>query len=488
MTIKRFRPAWIVVAIILIGIISFFFLWHGYTVVFIEDASRMSGSVGDTLRYEDLSLRYSNEYKTWKNTADTTFRSLFNGNRSVDILERYPNRVILWAGYAFSKDYKTPRGHMYSILDIRASLRTGAPSGQDDGPQRAACWACKSPDSPHLMETIGEDAFYRKSWSSLGSDVVNPIGCADCHDPENMTLLISRPYFKEAYRHLGNNIDDASEQEMRSLVCAQCHSEYYFKGDQKAIAFPWERGYAMEEIESYYDEIGFSDFIHKLSKAPLIKAQHPDFELAQMGIHAQRGVSCGECHMSYTGKEVTGYYSHHIQSPLAMMDRTCQVCHRESVETLRNNVYERQEKAMGLRDCLEEELAKAHIEAKFAWEHGATQAQMRDVLRLIRQAQWRWDFAAASHGASFHAPLEVVRIIGDGLYKAQQARMALMKVLSQRGYNGHVPMPDISTKEKAQRYIGLDMLSENEAKKKFLETVIPEWTRQAKENHRFIED
>ena len=108
-----------------------------------------------------------------------------------------------------------------------------------------------------------------------------------------------------------------------------------------------------------------------------------------------------------------------------MIDRTCQTCHRESEETLRNNVYERQRKANEIRNRLEQELAKAHIEAKFAWDKGATEEQMKDVLALIRQAQWRWDFGVASHGGSFHAPQEIQRVLSHGLDRAMQARLAI---------------------------------------------------------------
>ncbi len=202
---------------------------------------------------------------------------------------------------------------------------------------------------------------------------------------------------------------------MRSLVCAQCHVEYYFKGDGKYLTFPWDKGFTVEDMEAYYDEAGFYDYIHKLSRTPILKAQHPDYEICQMGIHAQRGVSCADCHMPYKSEGGVKFSDHHIQSPLAMIDRTCQVCHRESEETLRNNVYERQRKANEIRNRLEQELAKAHIEAKFAWDKGATETQMKDVLALIRQAQWRWDFGVASHGGSFHAPQEIQRILSHGL-------------------------------------------------------------------------
>ena len=178
------------------------------------------------------------------------------------------------------------------------------------------------------------------------------------------------------------------------------------------------------------------------------------------------------------------FSDHHIQSPLAMIDRTCQTCHRESEETLRNNVYERQRKANEIRNRLEQELAKAHIEAKFAWDKGATEEQMKEVLALIRQAQWRWDFGVASHGGAFHAPQEIQRVLSHGLDRAMQARLAVSKVLAKHGYTDNVPMPDISTKDKAQEYIGLDMDAERAAKDKFLKTTVPAWLEKAKANNR----
>ena len=150
-------------------------------------------------------------------------------------------------------------------------------------------------------------------------------------------------------------------------------------------------------------------------------------------------------------------------------------------------MYERQIKANETRNRLETELAIAHIEAKFAWDKGATEPQMKDILKLLRQAQWRWDFGVASHGGSFHAPQEIQRILADGLGKTLQARLSIAKVLAKLGYTEDVPLPDISTKEKAQKYIGLDIVSDKEAKEIFLKTMVPEWLRQAKENGRLAD-
>lgn len=242
----------------------------------------------------------------------------------------------------------------------------------------------------------------------------------------------------------------------------------------------------MEDMEKYYDETDYADYTHALSRAPILKAQHPDYEIAQFGIHGQRGVACADCHMPYKSEGGVKFSDHHIQSPLAMMDRTCLVCHRVSEETLRQNVYDRQRKVNETRTRLEEELAKAHIEAKFAWEKGATEVQMKPVLNFIRQAQWRWDYGVASHGAAFHAPQEIQRVLSHGIDRAMQARLANAKVLAKLGFSGDVPLPDISTKEKAQKYIGLDIPTERKNKDKFMKEIVPEWLKKAKAENRII--
>lgn len=437
-------------------------------------------------RNEIFAQNYPRQYRTWSQTEDTTFQSEFNGSSAKDVLAQRPEMVILWAGYAFSKEYTTPRGHKHAIQDVVHTLRTGSPMTSDQMTQPGTCWVCKSPDVPRLMEASGVANFYKNTWAHWGNEVVNPIGCADCHDAKTMDLKITRPALIEAYQNMGKDIKKASVQEMRSLACAQCHVEYYFTKEEKYLVFPWHNGLGMERAEQYYDSIQFVDYTHTLSKAPILKAQHPDYELFMTGIHAQRGVSCADCHMPYISEGGVKYSDHHIISPLANINRTCQVCHRESEETLRNVVYERQRSANQIRNIVEKELVTAHIEAKFAWDKGATEAQMKNILQLLRQSQWRWDYAVASHGSSFHSPVEYQRIMALSLDRAHKARFEISKVLAQLGFTGNVPMPDISTKEKAQKYIGLDIPKENADKKQFLEKVVPEWLKQAKANNRLM--
>ena len=446
--------------------------------IFNNRKNPMEGIVSENSKFAS---DFPREYETWKQTADTTFKSEFNSSQAVDVLAQRPNMVILWAGYSFSWDYATPRGHQHAVEDVRRTLRTGAP-GVTEGkePQPGTCWTCKGPDVPRVMKEQGVANFYKAPWSKWGDQIMNSVGCSDCHDSKTMDLKPARPALYEAWQRVGKDVNKATHQEMRSLVCAQCHTEYYFKGDGQYLTFPQDSGITVEAMEKYYDAMNYKDYTHALSRAPILKAQHPGYEIHQMGIHGQRGVSCADCHMPYMSKGGVKYTDHHIMSPLANIERTCQTCHRQSAETLRQNVYERQRKCNEIRNRVENELATAHIEAKFAWDKGATEAEMKPVLDLLRKSQWRWDFAVASHGAAFHAPQEIMRILSHSLDFANQARLKVAKVLARHGYTADVPMPDISTKAKAQAYIGLDMKQKEADKEKFLNTVVPQWIKKAK--------
>jgi nitrite reductase (cytochrome c-552) len=220
----------------------------------------------------------------------------------------------------------------------------------------------------------------------------------------------------------------------------------------------------------------------------MLKAQHPDYEVYLTGVHASRGVSCADCHMPFISEGGQKFTDHHIQSPLNNVANSCQVCHREETNKLINDVYARQDKIIENRNILETLLVRCHVEAKTAWDKGATEIQMKEILNDIRRAQWRWDFAAAGHGNSFHSPVETGRIISGGISFAQEARVKLARLLASLGYNREVAYPDISTKAKAQEFIGLDMKKLIAEKKVFIETVLPEWIRAGKEREKTYDD
>ena len=326
------------------------------------------------------------------------------------------------------------------------------------------------------MNEMGIANFYASKWADLGPKIKHSIGCLDCHDPKTMNLRISRPALVEAFERRGLNVRNASHQEMRSLVCAQCHVEYHFK-DKKSfyLNFPWDKGMTVESIEAYYDGIEFYDWEHPISKAHMLKAQHPDYELFQASIHYQRGISCADCHMPYKSEGGVKTTSHHVQSPLNNMSGSCQVCHNNSEQELIKNVTDRQDRIVELRKIAQDKITRAHLEAKAAWDKGATADEMKPILLNIRHAQWRWDYVVASVGGSFHAPLECARILGSAIEKAQQARIELAVVLAKHGYTESVPMPDLSTKAKAQAFIGLKMDELRIQKDDMLKNIISKW-------------
>jgi nitrite reductase (cytochrome c-552) len=184
--------------------------------------------------------------------------------------------------------------------------------------------------------------------------------------------------------------------------------------------------------------------------------------------------------MPYRSEGGVKFTNHWTRSPLASISTSCQVCHRESEEKLRANVFDRQDKVKDLMLLVEDSLVRAHLEAEFAGSGGATKKSLKPILRLIRHAQWRWDWVAAAIGVGFHSPAEALRTLGTSIQKSQEAHAELVRLLAGFGVLAPYPLPDVSTKEKAQRYVGSDMTKLVVGKAPFLRGVLPEWDKDAR--------
>ena len=414
---------------------------------------------------EKWAENWPRQHASYLEMEDDTTLTKYGGAGHIDYLADVPANVILFAGYGFSKDFLQARGHTYAVEDVTNTER-------NSGKLPAACWTCKSPDVPRLMAEFGkkkvanpDDAslqelalagageFYSKTFNELKDDVTHPIGCLDCHDPDTMKLRVSRPALIEAFERQGKDINKVSHQEMRTLVCAQCHVEYYFKGEDKHVTFPWDKGMTPEAMEEYYDETGFKDWTHAISKAPMIKMQHPDYEIYATGIHAFRGVSCADCHMPYRSEGGAKFSDHHLQSPLLNISNSCAVCHRWSEDETRSRVEDIQTKNAQGRARAERAIAFAHFDIAACMQIGATDEQIKPIRQLVRSAQMNWDYVAANNGMGFHSPQECMRILTKAVEKAQEARIEATRLLASYGYLKEVIYPDFSTKEKAQTLI-----------------------------------
>ena len=431
---------------------------------------------------EEWAKYYPRQYDSWKKTKES--------DQMDDMLAKKPYLVVAWAGYPFSKDYSAPRGHYYALQDNINSLRPAAPTDAKTGPLPTACWTCKSPDVPRLIEEDGELEYYTGKWAKYGSQVVNSIGCATCHDDKTAQLSVRVPHLNRGLQAAGlKTFEESTHQEKRSLVCAQCHVEYYFKKTEwkdakdvnktaMVVTLPYAKGLTVEAMEQYYDEINFSDWTHGISKTPMIKAQHPDWEFWRMGIHGQKNVACADCHMPYTQEGSVKYSDHQIQSPLKTMDKSCMNCHRESEEKLKGIVHQKMERKDFLLDIAFDNIGKAHLETGKAIEVGASDEELKEVRKLIRHAQWRGDMAFSGHGNFFHAPEETLRMLASANDKAQQARIKLVSILAKHGVMDYMA-PDFSDKAKTQKLVGLNMEALIAEKLKFKETLEKEWKKEA---------
>jgi nitrite reductase (cytochrome c-552) len=384
---------------------------------------------------------YPRQYESYLRTRDDTTRTLFGGSFPRDYLEEDPRQVLLFAGYPFSKEFRQARGHFHAIDDVTRTKRIGPKN-------LSSCWTCKSPDVPRLMAEMGVAEFYKTPFSNFVGRITHPIGCQDCHDPKTMNLRITRPALREAFTAMGRDIDQASHQEMRSLVCAQCHVEYYFKGGSY-VTMPWAKGLGVEQILEYYDDLKFTDWTHAISKTPMIKSQHPDYELYSAGIHAYRNVSCADCHMPYRTEGGVKFTDHHVQSPLLNIANSCGVCHRWGEEEIRQRIESIQTKVAVAKKSTEDVLVKAHLDIGAALQAGATDEELAAARKLVREAQFRWDFVSSHNGVGFHAPQECTRILGDSVRQAQEARLAVARLLAAKGISAEPGYPDISTRAKA---------------------------------------
>lgn len=387
---------------------------------------------------------YPREYESYLQSKDDTTRTMYGGAVPRDYLDEDPCQVILFAGYGFSKEYLQARGHFYAVEDVNRTARIKKPYNA------ATCYTCKSPDVPRMMNQMGVAEFYAANFHDLTAEMKNPIGCLDCHDPQTTALRVSRPALKEGLAAMDQDITAAGLQQMRSLACAQCHVEYYFSPTPKNyLTFPWAKGTSAEAMIAYYDEIDFHDYIHPISKTPIIKAQHPDYELYTTGIHAYRNVACADCHMPYRSEGGVKFTDHHVQSPLLNIASSCAVCHRWSEDEIRSRVESIQTKVANAMQLSEESLVRAHFDVAAAMQAGIPEDQLVPIRKLLRHAQFNWDYISASNGMGFHSPQESMRLIGLADRQAQEVRLQTARLLATKGISQPPNYPDVSTREKA---------------------------------------
>ena len=348
-------------------------------------------------------------------------------------IEEDPRLKIMWAGYAFAKDFREERGHAYMLDDQIFTER------QQVVKQPGACIQChasiyvpyKKAGNGDLIK--GFEKMNQMPYFEARKLVTHPIACIDCHDPSSMQLRVTRPGFIEGIRAFKatqgiQNYDvnkQATRQEMRAYVCGQCHVEYYFKGPEKRLVYPWAKGLKVEEILAYYDEAKFKDWTHADTGAPVLKAQHPEFEMWNQGIHARSGVTCADCHMPYKREGALKISDHHVRSPVLNINRACQTCHKWPEEELKGRVETIQERTFKMRNVAMDALMDLISDLKVAKAAAKTDTELATAQDFQRKAQFYLDFVEAENSTGFHAPQEATRILGESIDFSRQGQIVL---------------------------------------------------------------
>src|SRR5262245_21596033 len=288
----------------------------------------------DTIDPAEWGKNFPRQFDGYRRTVDIE-RTRHGGSEAFQKLDDDPRWRVLFAGYAFGVDYREERGHAYMLADQDMTERV------TQFKQPGACLHCHAsvipayrqighdsgaPDQPDFnwpQVLKGFERVCAMPYADARKLVQHPVSCLDCHDPQSMQLRVTRPGFLNGiqvlaattaelpqfpsiarWRKEGRGKYDpnalASRQELRSMVCTQCHVAHSFKGSGTLVAYPWDEALKGEEIEKHYDETGWKDWTDPLSGAPLRQAQHPECELWSQGIHARSRVACADCHMPYT--------------------------------------------------------------------------------------------------------------------------------------------------------------------------------------------
>jgi nitrite reductase (cytochrome c-552) len=410
---------------------------------------------------------FPREYDGYLRTADNAPPE-YGGGEALppSKLEADPRLKRIFAGYGFSLDYRERRGHAYMLHDQEESKRVKLLK------QPGACLHCHAAVLPVYRWAGKGDVMkgfervcampYKQAHDlkdAKGNRLIgHPVACIDCHDPETVQLRITRPGFLNGIQALAASDDEiphlasivrwrtkhptaasrakepydvnalASRQEMRSFVCGQCHVEYYFKGEGKLLTYPWHRGLKVEQIEKYYDDLGFQDWVHKETGAPILKAQHPEFELWNQGIHARSGVACADCHMPYVREGAIKISDHQVRSPMMNTARACQTCHRYAESEIQSRVRAIQQRTERLIGRAEDALLDLMDAIRAAQKRGAMDKDLKRARALHRQAQWRLDFVASENSKGFHAPQEAARILAEAIDLARQGQVSALRL------------------------------------------------------------
>lgn len=396
---------------------------------------------------------YPREHEGWKATADPTpagkskYKNGWDTDGKVyDKLSEFPYMALLFQGWGFGSEYNEPRGHMHmldDVLDVDPARRKAG----------GACLTCKTPYAQELQEKYGKDYFAKpfaeihalipKNHQKLG------VACVHCHDAKDASLLIHNQFtLGKALEEMGVDTSKLSTQDMRSLVCAQCHVTYVVQKDphmrSENVFFPWQNSkeghIAIEDIiKTIRSDPSHLEWTQAVTGFKLGFLRHPEYELfSNDSTHWASGLACADCHMPYVRSGAYKISDHRVMSPLKKDLKACQQCHTEEAEWLRSRVYAVQDRTASLllrAGYATATAAKLFEKANSVRKEGreVDQALYAKAREYYEEAFYRTTFIGAENSMGFHNPTEAMRVLGDAVSYAGKSEALLRQALAQAG-------------------------------------------------------
>ena len=373
---------------------------------------------------KDWAAKYPFQAATFKKGTMAASPTGYGGGEPFNRLERYPDLPYLYAGSGFAKDYKEDRSHVYAWEDVISTKRVGEKTP-------GSCITCKTPAIDRIFAEQGWDYAKKKMPEYIAMNL-GTMDCSSCHDPATLKLRVIQPGFKDAMAKRGIDLEKASHRDMRTYVCAQCHSEYFFEPGTDKVVHPWGEGLSAAEAYGYYEKkpSGFeADYVHPESKVKLLKAQHPDYEEFSAGIHAAAGVTCADCHLPKVLQDGKRLSSHDIGSPLLTIEASCLSCHNgKTKDWMLERAKRIQDSTAEVQKAASEALVEAHKAVAQATARGANAEGLAKERTNLRKAQWLWDWTASANSMGFHDSTGTLRNLSSALSLAKDVKIRVLSL------------------------------------------------------------
>ncbi len=396
---------------------------------------------------------YPAEYELWKKTEQpepagkSKYKRGFDADRvSYDKLSEFPYMALLFNGWGFGIEYNEPKGHARMLRDQLEVDPSRVKAG-------GVCLSCKTPYAPKLEKEMAID-YYRKPYDEVLTHIPEQfrtlgVACIDCHDNKDMSLKISRGFtLLAALKDMGVDSSKLSRQEMRSVICAQCHVTYSIPKDAEmhstGLYFPWQGSkWGNITIENIIKKLrsdpAYGEFKQTVTGFKMAFIRHPEFEVfSNNSVHWKAGAACADCHMPYTIVGTSKVSDHRVMSPVKNDFKACQQCHTESIEWLKDQVTTIQDRTVSL--MLRSGYATASVAKLFEIAHKA-QAEGKQIDKALydkakdfyEEAFYRVVYVGAENSVGFHNPTEAARILGDATAFAGKAEGLLRQALAKAG-------------------------------------------------------